>query len=566
MLPHVDGLEICRRVRANEATAAIPIIMLTARAEESERIVGLELGADDYLAKPFSPNELVARVRALLRRAQPRTPPRRRAARLRADRRRYRAPHVSSRRTRRDADREGIPAARVLLQHRGRVLSRDVLLTDVWGYRYTGGTRTVDVHVRRLREKLPCSTDGLVTVKQFGYKLLEPAPYAMTPAAPTFQTQVVSRRAVGGGHRAGGRRRAVRDDDAQADSMRGSRRRWSPKRGSPRSCSDARGAAAGDRSPSSTRKPTASASCSARASRSSPRTAASSAIRPRRSPASPRWRTTLSGPKSSRRASTGSAGAPRYSATLNIDMLYVAVPVRHPAIAFVRVALPLTDVRQQLADGADRDADGARAGARWAARRIAWLFVGADRRARVAAIAGVARRYRARRPDAAAPRITATTSSGWSRGRSTSRCRRSAAGSAEQARDRGADGSDPRRHGRRRHRRRFAGAAAARERRGAADAEARRRRRSAGRTSKRIRHPAIAELVAAALRGTRRRTRCSCRRRAIHRGRSWRARRRRPAAARTASCWCCTTSPSCGARIRSAATSSPTSRTSCARR
>ena len=70
MLPHVDGLEVCRRVRANEATAAIPIIMLTARAEESERIVGLELGADDYLAKPFSPNELVARVRALLRRAQ----------------------------------------------------------------------------------------------------------------------------------------------------------------------------------------------------------------------------------------------------------------------------------------------------------------------------------------------------------------------------------------------------------------------------------------------------------------------------------------------------------------
>ena len=69
MLPHVDGLEVCRLVRANEATAAIPIIMLTARAEESERIVGLELGADDYLAKPFSPNELVARVRALLRRA-----------------------------------------------------------------------------------------------------------------------------------------------------------------------------------------------------------------------------------------------------------------------------------------------------------------------------------------------------------------------------------------------------------------------------------------------------------------------------------------------------------------
>ena len=75
MLPHVDGLEICRLLRANDKTAAIPIIMLTARAEESERIVGLEIGADDYIAKPFSPNELVARVRALLRRAQRATPP-----------------------------------------------------------------------------------------------------------------------------------------------------------------------------------------------------------------------------------------------------------------------------------------------------------------------------------------------------------------------------------------------------------------------------------------------------------------------------------------------------------
>ena len=93
MLPHVDGLEVCRALRANDATAAIPIIMLTARAEESERIVGLELGADDYLAKPFSPNELVARVRALLRRAQRGTPPATQNARLRADRARHRAPH-----------------------------------------------------------------------------------------------------------------------------------------------------------------------------------------------------------------------------------------------------------------------------------------------------------------------------------------------------------------------------------------------------------------------------------------------------------------------------------------
>jgi two-component system alkaline phosphatase synthesis response regulator PhoP len=174
MLPHVDGLEVCRVVRGNEATAAIPIIMLTARAEESERIVGLELGADDYLAKPFSPNELVARVRALLRRAQRGAAP---AAKTLAygpislDTERH---LVSS------AGRDVTLTAKefllleYLMQHRGRVLSRDVLLTDVWGYRYTGGTRTVDVHVRRLREKLPVLADGLVTVKQFGYKLVDP--------------------------------------------------------------------------------------------------------------------------------------------------------------------------------------------------------------------------------------------------------------------------------------------------------------------------------------------------------------------------------------------------------
>jgi DNA-binding response OmpR family regulator len=177
MLPHVDGLEICRVVRGNEATAGLPIIMLTARAEESERIVGLELGADDYLAKPFSPNELVARVRALLRRAA------RAATRAPARTLDYGAIAVDT--ERHIVSSGGRPVTltakeflllEYMLQHRGRVLSRDVLLTDVWGYRYTGGTRTVDVHVRRLREKLPTLADALVTVKQFGYKLLDPAP------------------------------------------------------------------------------------------------------------------------------------------------------------------------------------------------------------------------------------------------------------------------------------------------------------------------------------------------------------------------------------------------------
>jgi DNA-binding response OmpR family regulator len=173
MLPQVDGLEVCRITRANEATASLPIIMLTARAEESDRIVGLELGADDYLAKPFSPNELVARVRALLRRAKRASPlPDRTIA--------YGPIAVDS--GQHTVSVSGVEVAltakeflllEYLLQHRGRVLSRDLLLTDVWGYRYTGGTRTVDVHVRRLREKLPLLTKALVTVKQFGYKLLE---------------------------------------------------------------------------------------------------------------------------------------------------------------------------------------------------------------------------------------------------------------------------------------------------------------------------------------------------------------------------------------------------------
>lgn len=172
MLPVMSGLEVCRALRGDRATAAIPIIMVTARAEETDRIVGLDLGADDYVSKPFSPNELVARIRALMRRST------------------RSAPEASTitfgtlvmdlgRHTVLDGGREVKLTAKeflllqYLMQHRGRVLSRDLLLGDVWGYRYTGGTRTVDVHVRRLREKLPILVEALVTVKQFGYKLEE---------------------------------------------------------------------------------------------------------------------------------------------------------------------------------------------------------------------------------------------------------------------------------------------------------------------------------------------------------------------------------------------------------
>ncbi len=175
MMPGLDGLEVCRAIRADAATSAIPVIMLTAKGEESDRIVGLELGADDYITKPFSPNEVVARVRALLRRAHRAGPPDNRLTYgpLTVDLDR----HI----VRTNGDEVRLTAKEFLLlqylmEHRGRVLSRDLLLSDVWGYSYTGGTRTVDVHVRRLREKLPMLSHAIVTVKQFGYKLLEPAP------------------------------------------------------------------------------------------------------------------------------------------------------------------------------------------------------------------------------------------------------------------------------------------------------------------------------------------------------------------------------------------------------
>jgi DNA-binding response OmpR family regulator len=171
MLPGLSGLEVCRALRSDRATAALPIIMLTARSEEADRVAGLELGADDYMPKPFSPNELVARVKALTRRTRRES----RDTTLRA------GPIVvdlSSHTVTHDGQDVRLTAKefmllQYLLEHRGRVLSRDLLLGDVWGYRYTGGTRTVDVHVRRLREKLPFLVNALVTVKQFGYKLTD---------------------------------------------------------------------------------------------------------------------------------------------------------------------------------------------------------------------------------------------------------------------------------------------------------------------------------------------------------------------------------------------------------
>jgi DNA-binding response OmpR family regulator len=177
MLPELDGLEVCRAVRSEPATAAIPIIIVTARGEETDRIVGLELGADDYITKPFSPNEVIARIRALLRRAHRTGPADGRLTygplSVDVDRHVVRVNDAEIRLTAKE-----FLLLQYLMQHRGRVLSRDLLLSDVWGYSYTGGTRTVDVHVRRLREKVPFLAAAIETVKQFGYKLIEPAPPA----------------------------------------------------------------------------------------------------------------------------------------------------------------------------------------------------------------------------------------------------------------------------------------------------------------------------------------------------------------------------------------------------
>ena len=170
MLPGVGGLEVCQALRNDSATARLPVIMLTARSDETDRVSGLELGADDYVTKPFSPKELVARVAALLRRASSADSPT--AVMRYGDIAVDSAQHVVM-----DGARDVRLTAKefllleYLIRHRGRVLSRDLLLTDVWGYNYTGGTRTVDVHIRRLREKIPALNTAIETIKQFGYKL-----------------------------------------------------------------------------------------------------------------------------------------------------------------------------------------------------------------------------------------------------------------------------------------------------------------------------------------------------------------------------------------------------------
>ena len=167
-LPDVDGFDLCRRLRGS---ADVPILILTARDEEADRVIGLELGADDYLTKPFSPRELVARVRAVLRRAEP-VPPESRVievGELRVDLRTRRATIAGSPLTLRTLEFELLAE---LARNAGNVVTRDRLLDRVWGLSFAGGTRTVDVHVAQLRKKL--GRPALIhTVRSVGYRLLD---------------------------------------------------------------------------------------------------------------------------------------------------------------------------------------------------------------------------------------------------------------------------------------------------------------------------------------------------------------------------------------------------------
>ena len=173
MLPEVDGLEVCKMLRRDQTTARIPIIMLTAKAAEMDRIVGLELGAEDYITKPFSPRELVLRVKKVLQRgpAGPPEPDALKLGDLLIDRPRHlvtwRGKHIELTATE-------FKLLVLLAQRRGRVQSRDQLLRDVWDYSGLVDTRTVDTHMRRLREKLGPAAKHLDTVRGVGYALREP--------------------------------------------------------------------------------------------------------------------------------------------------------------------------------------------------------------------------------------------------------------------------------------------------------------------------------------------------------------------------------------------------------
>jgi DNA-binding response OmpR family regulator len=169
MLPGMSGIELCRRLRREPQTRRTPIIMLTARGSEGERVAGLELGADDYVTKPFSVRELVARVRAVLRRADDAA-----AANYEDDKLQvhFEDMHVRCEGTEVRLTRKEFALLAALARRPGRVATRQQLLDDVWGQQYYGDTRTLDVHIRRLRSKLGACGDSIDTVVGVGYRFV----------------------------------------------------------------------------------------------------------------------------------------------------------------------------------------------------------------------------------------------------------------------------------------------------------------------------------------------------------------------------------------------------------
>ncbi len=171
MLPKMPGLEVCKLLKSDPATQHIPIIMLTAKAEEVDRIVGLEFGADDYVTKPFSPREMVLRVRAILRRGQGEPAEESLSiGPIQLDPARHKVT-VNGKLVRLTSVE--FKLLTMLMQRRGRVQARDRLLNEVWGYESAIDTRTVDTHVRRLRKKLGKAADTIETVRGFGYRIRE---------------------------------------------------------------------------------------------------------------------------------------------------------------------------------------------------------------------------------------------------------------------------------------------------------------------------------------------------------------------------------------------------------
>jgi two-component system, OmpR family, alkaline phosphatase synthesis response regulator PhoP len=167
MLPGMNGSEVCERLRRKPETEKIPIIILTAKASEADKIAGLDLGADDYMTKPFSVKELIARIRAVLRRKPDNAPELYRDDRLTID---YNDMRVTCCDGEVKLTRKEFGLLEALVKNQNRVALRQTLLDDVWGYNYYGDTRTLDVHVRRLRQKLGSCSAAIETVVGFGYR------------------------------------------------------------------------------------------------------------------------------------------------------------------------------------------------------------------------------------------------------------------------------------------------------------------------------------------------------------------------------------------------------------